>query len=92
MYKIKLLFRKVIRTAFPGLEFQRISNDEATKIVVGREPPGKFWFCVDGDCLYYGLDNADGKAYVEAFSSKRECFRWLNNKLAVDYMGHLHEY
>ena len=54
---------------------RKVSSEYANQIIETRKPEGKFWL-IDGE-KYIGIDNEDGQAWVDEFSSKEECFAWL---------------
>ena len=56
-------------------DIRKVSAEYADRIVTEREPRGLFWY-FDGN-VYVGIDNTDGEAYCEEFSSKEDCFEWL---------------
>ena len=56
-------------------EIKKITHEEAQKIIDTRLPLGKFYTVDNG--IYTGVDNSDGDAWVEDFSSLNTCKRWL---------------
>lgn len=55
---------------------RKVSGEYAKQIIETREPEGLFW--VEKDGVFTGIDNTAGEAICEDFSSKEECFSWLN--------------
>lgn len=58
-------------------EPREISQSGADTIIESRHPHGLF-FLRDGS-VYIGIDNRDGDAWTEEFSSKRKCLEWLTD-------------
>lgn len=58
---------------------QKITLEEASKIIETREPLGLFWLPKEhkGKTVYVGIDNSTRDAWTEDFKSKVSCFRWL---------------
>ena len=50
---------------------------QAEAVIETRRPTGLFYVHEDG--VYVGIDNSTGHAWVEEFSSLRECKEWLRN-------------
>lgn len=57
---------------------REITEEEAMQIIEERKPIGRFYE-IDG-CVYVGIDNSTGDAWIEEFSSKEECIAWLEGK------------
>lgn len=57
---------------------RKVSKEYAKKIIDGRQPIGLFWFFENDK--YIGIDNEEGEAFIEEFSSKEECFKWLREQ------------
>ena len=51
-----------------------ISKIQALQVIETRRPRGLFF--VVGQVVT-GIDNRDGDAWTEDFSTKRECMKWL---------------
>jgi hypothetical protein len=60
-----------------GRDIGKITYEQAEGIIDTRVPFGLF--CVLKDGVYVGIDNSNGHAWTEAFSTLRECRRWLGN-------------
>jgi hypothetical protein len=61
------------------MDIQKVSPEEAEKIIETRQPLGKF-YCIDKPAfngIYIGIDNEDGEAWTEEFRTLDECKRWL---------------
>ena len=59
-----------------------ISEHEATKVIAGRGPRGRFWtFGRNGK--YVGIDNSTGDAWTEEFDTLDKCVRWLKGEFEV---------
>ena len=56
---------------------RKVSPEYANQIIESREPKGQFWTEENGK--FIGIDNSDGDAWCEEFSSKERCFAWLND-------------
>lgn len=54
---------------------RKISPLEAECIIAFRKPFGLFY--LPDNSVYVGIDNSNGHAWTEEFSSLRECKRWL---------------
>ena len=52
-----------------------MSEKDATIIIESRHPYGLF-FLKEGN-VYVGIDNRDGDAWTEEFSTEAACVRWL---------------
>jgi hypothetical protein len=63
-------------------DIQKVTQEEAGKIIETREPLGKF-YCIENG-TYIGIDNADGDAWTEEFKSLPTCKRWLVGKMEVE--------
>lgn len=59
-------------------EPRRISREDAKIIIESRHPYGLFFLQENG--IYVGIDNHDGHAWTEEFSTKRTCLDWLVGK------------
>lgn len=57
---------------------RKVSENYAKQIIENREPRGRFWF--DGNKVFIGIDNTEGKVLVEEFASKEMCFDWFKIK------------
>ena len=58
-------------------EIQKISSEQAKKIIDTRSPLGLFYVLEAG--TYTGIDNSNGQAWTEEFPSLRKCKRWLRD-------------
>jgi uncharacterized protein (DUF983 family) len=56
-------------------DITKVEPDKLRHIIDTREPLGLFYALADG--TYTGVDNRDGNAWTEAFSTLRRCKRWL---------------
>lgn len=59
------------------VEIKEITPDEAEAIITARHPLGLF-VCKDQN-KYVGIDNSDGDAWTEDFSTLKECLTWLQD-------------
>ena len=61
---------------------KEVTKEEAKKIIKNKESIGLFYFSeeYEGITMYLGIDNSTGKAWVEAFYAKDDCFDWLNDE------------
>ena len=59
-------------------EIEKISYEQAERIIDTRYPLGLFYVLRDG--VYIGIDNSNGHAWTEEFPNLRKCKRWLNNR------------
>jgi hypothetical protein len=62
---------------------QKVTADEAEKIIETRKPEGLFYFIDRNDPSYWdqvyiGIDNSTGEAWVEEFETEEECIHWLD--------------
>ena len=61
----------------PRAVIQKISYDQAVRIMDTRQPLGLFYALEAG--TYVGIDNSNGHAWTEAFPNLRKCKRWLSD-------------
>lgn len=57
--------------------FEKVTHEEAISIIDNRIPLGTFW--VEDKGKYIAIDNSDGYAWTEEFSTIEECFDYLSN-------------
>ena len=65
---------------------RKVGRDYARQIIDTRKPQGKFW-CEDEDGVIVGIDNSNFDAWVEEFSTKEDCFKWLKGEPCEDLHG-----
>lgn len=58
---------------------KEISEKDAAVIIEHRHPYGLFFLKKGG--IYVGIDNSDGNAWTEEFSTKRKCLEWLTGEI-----------
>lgn len=69
-----------IACALPAMK--NVSEQEASRIINGRCPKGRFWtFGRNGK--YVGIDNSTGDAWTEEFDTLDKCVRWLKGEYEV---------
>lgn len=74
----------------PGMPITLVSSTEADAIIATYKPRGRFWTVEpdkDGKLVYIGIDNTDGEAWVEEFSDRRTCWRFLKGCRVKDLHG-----
>lgn len=57
--------------------YKEITQEQASKIIEARQPLGLFYHQYEKG--YVGIDNSDGEAWTEDFSTREECMQWLRN-------------
>lgn len=57
---------------------KEVSNAEAIEIIEKRKPFGKFF--TQENNLWVGIDNTDGDAWTEEFSSFEELDKWMKGE------------
>ena len=62
-------------------EVVKIKQKDAKSIIETRKPLGRFFLLENG--LYVGIDNSEGDAWVEEFTTKEECSSWLKGEIEV---------
>lgn len=67
---------------------QRVCQEYANQVIETRSPIGRFY--TFAGCIYTGIDNETGDAWIEDFKSYEECMKWLRGEPAVDANGELH--
>lgn len=60
------------------MKIKHITREEASQIIETGQPIGLFYE-IDRD-YHAGIDNSTGDAWVEEFTTKEECFKWLNRE------------
>lgn len=58
---------------------KKLKPFHASVVIDTRRPPGLFYIHENG--VYVGIDNSAGHAWVEEFTSLRQCKEWLRNPL-----------
>ncbi|MCL1810515.1 MAG: hypothetical protein FWG42_12230 [Clostridiales bacterium] len=58
-------------------KIRKVSKEQADRIIDTRQPVGLFYSRVNKG--YIGIDNSNGYAWTEEFSSLRKCRRWLSD-------------
>jgi hypothetical protein len=53
-----------------------IDEKKADIIIETRKPIGKYYVLENG--VYVGIDNSTGDAWVEEFTTEKQCLEWLN--------------
>ena len=56
---------------------KKLKPISAEAVIMTRRPTGLFYVHQDG--IYIGIDNSTGHAWVEEFTSLRQCKEWLRN-------------
>lgn len=55
---------------------QIIDIKQAESIIINRKPLGRF-YVMDKE-FHVGIDNTDGEAWTEDFTTKEACYKWLH--------------
>jgi hypothetical protein len=69
------MIKPIYKLFHHSTEIKLIFKDEALLLQVNRSPRGLFLY-KDGD-LWIGIDNRSGDAWIEAFTTRRACEKWL---------------
>ena len=63
------------------MKTEKVTHYELSRIVESRKPIGLFYAQIDN--VFVAVDNRNGEAWTEEFTSEDEAVSWLNNDEAV---------